>query len=301
MTAVVVTALTLHSLPANGEERAVELALENDIDTLVSAQEDTGWTVDRYEFEAVMGEAVFSVCQVDAPARARTLARLERRISRLGGPLAEAVAKTGDIDQHRALLEATRSRDLLSIAVERADAECAVWMTPDPSFRGVHSNAQRFTINLEGGGLLEARTSSNKRNVGAGGSLRLLLGRGFDHDYSMLLGGEFGGTALFRKTDAGTEFPLSFVVAAPLVFRHRFLTWHHDLEVAPIFHFTDDDKDLSYGARVGTLLGIARPRIRNIKPWAGLATSLEFVFANDTRPAIGAFRAGLRIGFDWDY
>lgn len=295
------TALTLCVSDADADDSPTVRALENDIEVLVSAQEDTGWTVDRYEFESVMGEAVYSVCHVDAQARAQTLARLERRISELGGPLEDAYEKSGDIDDHKDLLDATRRRDLLRIAVERADDECSVWMKPDPQFRGIQSDADRFTLHLEGGGLLEARTSTVRGNVGAGGSARVLVGRGFGHHYTLLLGGEFGGTALFRKTDLGTDFPISFMVATPIVLRHRFITWHHDLEVAPLFHFTDDERKLSYGARVGVLLGIARPRIRNITPWAGVGGGLEFIFKNEHRPAFGAIRGGLRIGFDWDY
>ena len=286
---------------ALADDGRAQRALIFDVRKLVSAQEDTGWKVDKYEFEDMMPDALLSICVVDEVVRKRALAVVEHNEKRLGGPLRAAIEGGKDPDDLSDLITATRVRDLLRLALARAPSECPVWMKREPDFRGVQSDAYRLTINLEAGGQAVAQRAGNENDVGAGGAGRLLFGYGLDHHYTLLFGGEFSGNALFQREGSTVNFPLQFIVAAPVVLRRHFLSFHHDLEAAPLVYFTDRDARLSYGVRVGGGIGLSTARIRGIMPWAGLALAFEFVFPNERRRAISAIKGGARIGFDWDF
>lgn len=287
---------------ASADERRAADALLHDVRKLVGAQEDTGWLIDRYEIEDLMGDAIYSTCQVNVAARWRALASAERTIAELGGPLDRAYAEAGDADDLGDLITATRVRDVLAEAIQRAPRDCPIWLEPDEDFRGVQTDADRFTLNLEVGGLLLLQRSGGENSVGGGGSGRLLLGYGLSHKYNLLFGGEVGGNALFRRGDEQTQFPVQLQLAAPLVVRAHHGTFLHDLELAPLFFFTDEEEvHPSYGVRVGGLIGLSTFRIHNIMPWAGVGLAFEYLFENDHRPQITAMKGGGRIGFDWDF
>lgn len=299
--ALAVLALSMLSHDARADEERAIGALLFDVRKLVSAQEDTGWKIDRYEIEDTMSDALVSVCRAEMSVREAALAAAESRVRRLGGPLERAIAGGKHPDDLGDLITATRVRDLLREAMSRAEKDCPVWIAPDPDFRGIQTDAYRVTLNLEVGGIGIAQRRGGTNEVGAGGAGRLLLGFGIDHAWTFLVGAEFGGAALFKREEESTQFPLQFTVAAPVIFRHHFLTFHHDLEMAPLVFLNEADQRPSYGARVAGAIGVSTVRIRKIMPWAGLGTALEYYFPNEARGAIGSIRAGARVGFNWDF
>jgi len=299
----VVVTLAVTASPARAaanDARAAE-ALHHDLRKLVAAQEDTGWTIDAYELEDLAPDALMSVCRTTPAVRQAALDRAEREVARHGGPLQAAFEAEGDLDELGELVSATRVRDLLALTLKRAPDDCMPWIEVDEAFRGRQTDAYRITLNVEAGGLFIAQTSGGEEEIGAGGSGRLLLLYGFDHDYSLLVGAELGGSTLFQRTEETTQFPLRFQWAFPLVLRHHWLTFHNDLEVAPLIFFTEEDEPASYGMRVGGLVGVSTFRILNIMPWAGVGLAFEHLFASADRPAIGTLKGGARVGFDWDF
>ena len=301
LTVSMILAASAYQAPA-GAQGPVAAGLKHDLEKIIEAQESTGWTIDRYEYEAILPDAIQSVCASTPEARDAVLAELDQRIVQLGGPVEEAYRRNGnDLDGLSDLLFATRVRALLVEADRRAATECPFWMPPDPSFRGVQTDAERFVLNVEGGGLFLLQSERGKGVLGGGGSGRLLLGYGIDPTWTVLFGPEFGGAALFKETDSGTQLPFQFTVAVPVVLRRHDLTWHNDLEVAPLTFFTAMDTRVSYGVRIGGLLAISALRIRQIMPWAGVALSFEHYFKNEARTYFSTVKGGLRLGFDWDF
>jgi hypothetical protein len=288
--------------PAGGEQSIAVTGLIIDLEKMVEAQAALGWTIDRYEYEEMMSPALMSVCSATEAARAAALAALERQEAALGGPAEAAFRKNGgDLRELGELLLITRVRTLLAAAMRRAPFECPFWLRPSPSFRGREIDAYRTTLNMEGGGLGVLQGDGQNALVGAGGSARLLLGRGLDERWTFLAGGEFGGTALFNQDGTETRFPIGFVVALPIVLRRNDRTWHYEGEVASLAYFTHDDMRPSPGLRAGALVGVSTLRVRNIMPWVGVGAAFEYVFDTAVRPAQWALKAGGRIGFDWDF
>ncbi|MCC6558566.1 MAG: hypothetical protein IT372_36995 [Polyangiaceae bacterium] len=288
--------------PARRELSSQVLGLIFDLMKMVEAQQSLGWKIDRYEIEELLPHALLSVCASTAEAHGAALAELDARIAELGGPADEAFRRSGgDLGAIGELLKVTRVRMLLDEAMLRAAEECPFWIQPSPDFHGLQTDEGRFTLSVEGGGLLVIQRANGKVYPGGGGSGRLLVGRGLSTSWTLLGGGEFGGSALFQQSASETHFPIGFVLAAPVVLRRNDLTWHYDFEVAPLLHFTQSDSRLSAGMRGGVLLGISALRIRSIMPWAGVGLAFEYFIGNSYRPALWNLKSGARVGFDWDF
>lgn len=285
-----------------------------DLEKMIEVQQSLGWTIDRYELDEIMSPALMSVCSATPETRVAALAALDRRILELGGPVEEAFRRRGgDLDEVADLLFATRVRALLDEAMGRAghgretretretSNQCPFWLRPSPAFRGRETDAYRTTLNLEGGGLGALEAAQGRVLLGAGGSARLLLGRGLDERWTFLAGGEFGGTAQFEQTETKTRFPISFTAALPMVLRYHARTWHYEGELASLAYFTQDDLRVSPGLRLGALVGVSALRVRGIMPWAGLGIAVEHVLETHRRPAQWNLKTGARVGFDWDF
>jgi hypothetical protein len=299
-------AVALALVPAAARAAPPGLAEEgllHDLQKIVKVQQATGWKIDRYEYEEMLPDTLLSVCAVPQSLRQSALDRLGRQIDALGGPVEEAFKRNGaDLDELSELVFVTRVRNLLHTAMQRAGSDCPFWLLPDAAFRGHQTNAHRFTLNAEGGGLVMLHLVSGEKVVlGAGGAGRLLFTRGFDTHWSLLFGAEFGGAALLAKTETGTDLPIHFVAATPLIVRHHDLTWHYDFEIAPVAFFTQDDPRVSFGGRAGGLIGLSTLRVRRIMPWAGIGGAVEYLFPSEARGPRLILKGGARVGFDWDF
>ncbi len=282
--------------PADADAPAFE-ALREDLERLIEVQESSGWKIDRYEIEEMMPSALMTVCKVPASTRARALAWYDRRILALGGPLEVAWPKSKSVSALRPLIFTTRVRALLAEASKRAATECPVWLEPDPAFRGVQSDVDRSSLNLETGGLLQIRHTQGRWTYGGGGVIRALASHGFGR-VTLLAGPEFAGGAMLR-VGAGGGFVVNYFPAIPVVLRMHQRTWHYDVELAPVALFQADDGRFSWGVRFGVGGGIQGRRSRGVIPWAGIAFAYETYFPG-ARPVAQFLRGGLRVGIVWN-
>lgn len=285
-----------------------ELALDvegliHDLEKIVEIQISIGWKIDRYEYEEMMPDALLSVCRTTEDARSRAFTLLDERLERLGGPPDQAFRVAGGslkgLDEN---LLVSRVRALLEEASRRASSECPFWIAPDPSFKGLQTDAHRFTISVEGGGLFTVQHWGGRVfELGAGGSGRLLLGYGLSHHWTLLGGAELGGTAIFDQTSTGTKIPLQFTGAVPVVVRRVNVTWHYDFEVAPVGFYAQGDDGVTFGMRGGFLIGVSTLRVRGIMPWFGVGIAVEYLFPTSARGGVTMLKGGARVGFDWDF
>src|SRR4051812_4655821 len=87
-----------------GRDFAVE-SLVFDVRKIVEIQQSSGWKIDRYEYEKMMPDTLLSVCRTTEETRSLALALLRREITRLDGPLEEALKKNENkIDDLKPLL-----------------------------------------------------------------------------------------------------------------------------------------------------------------------------------------------------
>lgn len=273
--------------------------LLSDVARIVAAEEVDDWFTDREAWQSVEEHLLPSLCRATPVAREAAVAQLRARHSALGDPKA-LFARSGQMSKD--VTEAlTAERELL--ALERAlqrQSECPFWIRPRLGFHGLQSDRQRLTISIESGGDVQFRRTQRHWTFGAGGGGRLLFGWGFDGRYTLLAGPQFGGSALLRPNSNASELVINYFPAVPVVFRSRQLTWHYDLEAAPVALFEADNTRLSYGVRVGGAFAFTALRRRNVLPWAGLAVAYEYYFEGGGREPIHFLRGGLRIGLPWD-
>ena len=274
-------------------------SLLGDVARVVAAEEVDDWFADREALRAIEQHLLPSVCHATLDARARALGGLRKSAAELGDAKLLFVKRGELSDDVRAARTAERRVRALEAALAR-QAECPFWIRPEPSFQGLQSDRKRFTLSVESGGDVQFRVARQHLTFGAGGAGRLLGGWGFDGKYSLLFGPELGGSALLRPNSNASEFVINYFPALPLVLRSRQLTWHYEIEAAPVALFEADNTRLSYGARLGGAFAFTALRHRNVLPWAGLALSYEYYFDGGGRGPIHFFRGGVRLGLPWD-
>jgi hypothetical protein len=275
-------------------------ALLNDVARIVAAEESEDWFTNREALQSLEEPLLESVCRATPEARAWALAGLKKRSAELGHPATLYLREGKLTSRVEAALTAERRLAALQHALARVTTECPFWIHPRFGFTGLQSDKRRVTLSVESGGNVQLRRADKHWTFGGGGLGRFLVGYGFDGRYSLLGGVEFGGGAMLRPGTNASQFVINYFPAVPLVFRTRHLTWHYDLELAPVALFQADNTRLSWGGRVGGTFAFTALRRRNVLPWAGLAVAYEHYVESGGRGPTHFVRGGLRIGLPWD-
>lgn len=274
-------------------------SLLDDVARIVAAQEAEDWFTDREAMRSIEVHVLASVCRATPEARAAALAGLRRSQRELGsgeqiyrqrGEMTSAAERALTIERRVWALEAAVARE----------KECPFWVQPQRGFEGLQSDRDRFTFSVESGGNVQFRRTEKRWTFGGGGLGRLLGGWGLDGRYTLLFGGEFGGGAMLKPNTNASQFVINYFPALPLVFRTRQLTWHYDLELAPVALFQADNTRWTFGGRIGGSFAFTALRRRNVLPWAGLSVAYEHYFEGAGRGPTHFLRGGLRIGLPWD-
>lgn len=289
-------------------------ALVRDLARVVDVRSRVGWLVDESELQAVIPDAMKSVCQVSPYERAVARGWVDARIADLGGDVVKVWRARGkSLSDVQDLLLLSRVRLLLARADEWARQErCPFWLEPSDDFRGVHVLGTRLVLTVEGGGRFTEEFALGEVRYGGGGSGRLLGGYHFGETWGLLVGAEFGGSARFTNLRLGeqSEFPeLVALAAAPLVLRwHYGLSTHLELEAGPMAHIGRAEVDqlsrhveiqFDWGYRVGLAVGGSYLRLaRGVIPKFGFAVTIDQVPGADGRATLTQFSVGFRTGID---
>lgn len=275
-------------------------ALVYDLIKLVAFFEQRGWTIDRYEIERILPEALLSVCRAAPEVRAGAARELARRITAQGGPSRPRWQRNGhDVSALADTLRLERTVRLLTEARRVAPAECAYWMQPRSRFRGHQLDTDHVTLNAEGGGLFSLRRPRGAWRIGGGGSGRLTVSVPLSARWKLRIGPEIGGAALIGQDIAADDVTFDSVWSLPITFRRFAGLYLYDVEIAPMELGMWWREPPRFGLRVGGLFGISAPRLRSFLPWTGLAAGVEWVPAQAGRAAQWTLRMGFRVGFAW--
>lgn len=277
-----------------------------DLRKIVELQESTGWKIDRYEFEAMMPNALMSVCRTSERVRAAARAEASAELARRGGPIEVAIAaRGGSVDGLEPLFSAARVEGLLARASERAPSECPAWVPAGDTFDALQSPVDRWMIVAEGGGQgtvqfeLDRPDGTSGATLGGGGGGRLLVGRAFGDVWSLRFGPDASAKALVKRAGETTTFPLQFQIGVPIVLRRTTTSWFSSVEAAPLALVIEDDPRLRFGVRGGVMIGRSALRVRSLVPWAGIGVEVEAFPSPDDRPTLLNLKGGLRAGIDW--
>lgn len=272
-----------------------------DVERLVTAEESLGWVVDRVQLDDMYPSLLESICPTLPSAREMAHAMLQRESQALGDPFTLFQADGRQLtDRGEDALSAKRRLIALERGLEGAQRECPFWIEVDPEFEGLQTDRNRFTLNVESGGVAILRQTAGDWTLGAGGFGRVMPGYGFGGSWTLLAGGEFGGGALIRPGDETTGLVVNYFTAVPVVARLRNVAWHYDVELAPVALFQTDDLRVSYGARLGTTVGLSALYTTGVIPWAGVSLAYEYYLESGGRPQAHFIRGGFRAGLSWD-
>ncbi|MEP7049243.1 MAG: hypothetical protein ABJB12_02775 [Pseudomonadota bacterium] len=271
-----------------------------DVNRIVAGEESEGWFTDRDALREIEPAVFESTCRATADAREEVLQTLRGRSAAKGDARALFSAAHDMTPAALEALNVERQLKAFELALARADTECPFWIQPKPAFKGRQSDRQRYTLSLETAGNVQLRRTLGHFAFGAGGWGRILPGYGINDTFTLLLGPELGGGAMVRPNTGASQFIINYFPAIPVVLRVHHLTWHYDLEAAPVALFQADNTRLSYGFRVGGGVGFSALRRHNFLPWAGVAASYEHYFEGGGRAVAEFLRADLRVGFMWD-
>lgn len=299
--AIVAGALVTQLAAAQPQAERQAQGLLADVERLVAAEQSLGWVIDRVQLDDMYPSLLESICPTVPSARELALAQLERESRELGDPLtlyrADQHQLTGRVED---ALSAQRRLLALQHGLEGAQRECPFWIEVDPEFEGIQTDRNRFTLNVESGGVAILRQTAGDWTLGAGGFGRVMPAYGFDGRWTLLAGGEFGGGALIRPGDETTGLVVNYFTAVPVVARLRNVAWHYDIELAPVALFQTDDLRVSYGARLGTTVGLSALYTTGVIPWAGVSVAYEYYLESGGRPQAHFIRGGFRAGLSWD-
>ncbi len=299
-TATTVGLLSVESLAADASTPESE-ALVADVYRIVSAEESLGWVVDHIELEDMYPTLLRSVCRSPAPARALALERLQAEARELGDPRALYAAAGNELDgAAKDALSAERRLRALERALLGAERDCPFWIEIEPGFEGMQTDRNRFTLNVESGGVAILRQTQGDWTLGGGGFGRVLPAYGFGGIFTLLGGAELGGAALLKPGEETTGVTIHYFPALPLIVRIRDVAWHYDVETAAVALFQGDDTNVSYGARVAATVGLSALYTSGFIPWAGVSIAYEYYLESGGRPDAHFIRGGFRAGVSWD-
>lgn len=296
---VLLFALAL-SACATAPPAKVDRVLYRDLRVVVETRERTSWLVDRVEFETALPAILQSTCRT-APEDMLSLSSwLDTQILAEGGPASEAFAKNGgDLGPLDELVTLERVHGLLEYS-ERTRADCPFWLTPDPDFDGVQSDANRFVLLLEsrGGGELFIRGSEIAYGGGGGG--RILPAYGFGEHLTIGLGAEAGGGGVVSEQGGEQSLDANIRAAIPLLVRFSDLTHLYDIELAAAMMFTLDRVIAAPGPRIQLSTGLLTYRIGAFMPTAVLSIGYTYHPEAMGASALHVLNIGTRVGVDID-
>lgn len=294
-------ALPAEATATRGDAAVVE-SLRYDLEKMVALRDQRGWTIDRIEIEAMLPDALLSVCRVRAVDRDATIAAYDADINALGGPAA-ARWRAGhrDLGRLRPTITLERARGLLTTAMARADADCPFHVEPSASFRGRQRDSEGVTFNAEGGGLASVGARNGRLRVGGGGAARLSASFGLGPGWNLRVGPEMGGAALVDDQLRPDDVTVDFLVALPVALRRTRGAYLMDIELAPVtVGIPWQQGPQRWGGRVGLLVGVSALRLRELLPWTGLVVMGEAVAPRMNEGWMWSVRAGVRVGFAWN-
>ena len=275
-----------------------------DLQRLVDVRAARGWQIDRLEQDALLPDALESVCRTPPDARTEALAWLDAEVVRLGGPVDVAYRARGrSMAEIEELLEWTRVRDLAVRTLHVAPADCPFWAEPTPGFRGRQIADDRFQLHIEGGGKgILLHTSDGKEDVAGGGAGRLLLGRTIGARWEVVGGVELGGSAWLPKdamgNRAGPAFALDTVI--PVGARWRRTNSYIEATTGLLLRTREQDQKSTPGWHAGISIGARSVRSQWLIPGLAFGFSVEHTLPSDDEDALTLVKLGLRVTFDVD-
>jgi hypothetical protein len=274
--------------------------LYRDLQRLVTLSAAGSWGADRLEVQALLRDALESVCRATPERRLDVLGWIEARNRALGGPVEAAWKAHGrDLEAVSELVELTRIQKLLTLSIESA-GDCPFWIEPAEPFSGRQITDDRWIFAIEFGGRVNLTWVDGQFNPAFGPATRTVVGRMFGPHWGILSGIDTNGSAQFPRTEDGSTLPtvhFALDVMVPVIVRYRMVNSYVEIEAGALLRFAEGQDDAP-GYHIGASYGL-KYTTRAMTPGLSFGVAFEQILPKGG-PTTYFVKAGARITLDFD-
>ena len=273
-----------------------------DVERVVKAQEQLGWSIDRIERDAASEDLLASLCRATPKERAAAHALIKRNVSQLGASASERWRRgERPLALLRPQLTTERTLSLLDHGLKMVEAgACPFWWETTDPFVARQQPLPGAFVSLETSGRGYAQLEGDKFGAGGGGASRLVLGGRVAPDWGLFTTLEFGGGGRFDSIGLNQPIDVPDLLIMPAVLiqlRRQIGTWYVFAESGPMTFFTKEESELRWGARTIIGGGAVRLRIGPGMPFLGAQLGVDWIEPGASGEPIWQVFAGGNAGY----
>ena len=273
-----------------------------DVERIVKAQEQLGWSIDRIEQDSASEDLLASLCRALPQERQAAKALIAKQLAQLGDPSAKRwQAGERSMSTMRLLLTSERSLKLMDHGLKLVEqGDCPFWWEAKNPYQPRQDPLPAGFVSLETSGRGYAQLEAGKFGAGGGGASRLVTGGRIAPNWGLLATFEFGGGGRFDSIGLNQPIDVPDLLIMPAVLmqlRRQIGTWYVFGETGPMLFFTKEESTARWGVR--TLLGggAVRLRIGPGMPIFGAQIGLDWVEPGPSGEAMWQIFAGGNAGY----
>jgi hypothetical protein len=278
--------------------------LAYDLDRVVEAQEQTGWSIDELETNEALKDTLQSLCRANAQEQQQTRILLDKDLLKAGGP-SRLQWRSGQRDMRRLrpALRAERNLGLLDFGLlAQKRGACPLGWEAQSPYQTIQDPMARWMFGIQTGGRAYAQVENGVLGAGGGGAGRLIMGPTFNRRWGLLAVLEFGGAGRFESFDLGQPIDVPDLLVMPaalLQLRRQFGSYYLFMESGALGFLSKEDPDLRGGLRSAAGVGITRIKVGPVLPTLGAFIGYDRIAAGTSSAVIDQVYTGVNAGFLW--
>jgi hypothetical protein len=278
--------------------------LAYDLDRVVEAQEQLGWSIDELETREALKHTLQSLCRASAQEQQEARVLFDKALIRAGGA-SRLQWRNGQREMKRLspALRAERSLGLLEsgLLAQKRGACPLGWEAQSP-YQTIQDPMAKWMLGIQTGGRAYAQLENGVLGAGGGGAGRLLMGPTFNRRWGLLAVLEFGGAGRFESFDLGQPIDVPDLLVMPaalLQLRRQLGSYYVFMESGALGFLSKEDPDLRAGLRSAVGVGSTRIRVGPVLPTLGAFIGYDRIAAGTASAVIDQVYAGVNAGFLW--
>jgi hypothetical protein len=278
--------------------------LAYDLNRIVEAQEQLGWSIDELETKEALRDTLQSLCRANAQEQQQTRILLDKALLKAGGP-SRLQWRSGQRDMGRLkpALRAERNLGLLDFGLlAQKRGACPLGWEAQSPYQTIQDPMARWVFGIQTGGRAYAQVENGALGAGGGGAGRLIMGPSFKRRWGLLAVLEFGGAGRFESFDLGQPIDVPDLLVMPaalLQLRRQLGSYYVFMESGALGFLSKEDPDLRAGLRSAAGVGITRIKVGPVLPTLGAFIGYDRIAAGTSSAVIDQIYAGVNAGFLW--
>ena len=278
--------------------------LAYDLDRIVEAREQLGWSIDEIETKDGLKDTLQSVCRASGEEQVQTRLLFDQALTAAGGNSRAQWAKgQKNLGRLAPALRAERRLLMLNAGMQaQKRGACPLGWEAQAAYLTQQDPMAKWILGLQTGGRVYAQLEDGTPGAGGGGAGRLFLGPTFQRKWALLTIFEFGGAGRFESFDLGQplDVPDLLLMPAALVqLRRQIGSYYVFAESGLLAFLSKEEPDLREGLRSAIGAGITRIKIGPILPTLAAFVGYDRISAGASSSPIDQIYTGINAGFLW--